>query len=153
MTGGGPRDWDKELAEIDKIIAKSPPAQLPSGAAPSPAASNTQAVARGPAPAPAMTRRGALATWLRVGLGAALAIGMTQWPYFHACGTSLFLYLGATGVVMVAGVWSSVSSWRRRMGAAHTIALLVLLAGGILAADAVLPRIGYAKRTATWWCP
>ena len=78
---------------------------------------------------------------------------MTQWPYFHACGLWLFLYLGAVGVVMVSGLWGMVSSWRRRMGLAHSLALAVFLWGGILAADSVLPRIGYAKRAAVWMCP
>jgi hypothetical protein len=65
----------------------------------------------------------------------------------------LFLYTGAAGVVALAGLWSSVSSWRRRMGLAHTISLLVTLWGLILAAAVVLPRIGYAKAAATWFCP
>ncbi len=150
MTGPG-RDWDKELADIDKVIAKTPPAQL---AAPSGGGAPAGApAARAPSvPAP-VGRKAALSTWLRVLLGAALAVGMTQWPYFHACGPALFLYVGSIGVVGLAGLWGAVSSWRRRMGLAHTISLLVLLAGGVLAASEVLPRIGYAKRTATWFCP
>ncbi len=86
-------------------------------------------------------------------LGALLGAAMTQWPYVHACGTALFLYLGAAGVVVMAGIWSAVSSWRRRMGQAHVVSLLVALWGGMLVAATVLPRIGYAARSATWWCP
>ena len=164
MTGPGARDWDKELAEIDKIIAKTP-----QGSAPQPATGSAPGLPAprgggggvgvgggggggGSAVAP-VGRRAALSTWVRVGLGVALAAGMTQWPYFHGCGTSLFLYLGAIGVVGLAGLWGAVSSWRRRMGLAHTISLLVLLAGGLLAAREILPRIGYAKAAALWWCP
>lgn len=143
-----PRDWDKEMAEIDKIIAGTPPAKVTAGSsAPAPASRQTPAVA-----APA-SGRAALWTWLRVGLGVALGIGMTQWPYFHACGTALFIYLGAIGTVSLAGIWGMVSSWRRRMGVAHTVALLVFLWGGYLAASEILPRTGYAKRAATWLCP
>ena len=152
MTGGQPRDWDKEMAEIDKVLAKSPPARLterPSASGP-PAA---PAPPRGGSVAGPTGRRAVLATWFRVGLGVALAAGMTQWPYFHACGTALFLYLGAIGMVGLSGIWGMVTSWRHRMGLAHTVSLVVLLWGGILAAAAVLPRNGYAKRTATWICP
>jgi hypothetical protein len=154
VTGPGARDWDKELADIDKIIAKTPPGQLAGQPGSAPPA--LPAPKGGGSPPPAAQRAGkgaALSTWLRVLLGVALAVGMTQWPYFRACGTSLFLYLGATGIVVLAGLWGAVSSWRRRMGAAHTISLLVMLAGGVLAAREVLPRIGYAKGSAVWWCP
>ncbi len=156
MTGPGARDWDKELADIDKIIAKAP-AQLPapsSGGGPAAPAPAPRPPGGGVAvAAPAVRRRAVLSTWFRVLLGVALATGMTQWPYFHACGTAFFVYLGSIGVVGLAGLWGAVSSWRRRMGLAHTISILVLLAGGALAASEVLPRIGYAKRTATWFCP
>ena len=156
MTSPGPRDWDKELADIDKIIAKTPPGKLtpaPSeGAAPPPARASAAAPPVAALPAP--PRKGAaLSTWLRVLLGVALAAGLTQWPYFHACGSGLFLYLGAIGVAMLAGVWGAATSWRRRMGLAHTISLMVILSSGVLAASEVLPRVGYAKRVATWWCP
>lgn len=142
------RDWDKELAEIDKVIARSP---APSGPAPAPAS-------REPAGAPAALppaggRKAAAATWLRVLLGLVLAVGMTQWPYQAACGWRLFLYLGASVVVVGAGLWSAISSWRRRMGLAHTIALLVLLWGLVLVAREVLPRVGYAARQLEWTCP
>ncbi len=150
MTGGQPRDWDKEMADIDKILAKTPPAQPaersnvggPAAAAP----------ARGKALGP-VGRRAVLATWFKVGLGVALAAGMTQWPYFHACGTALFLYLGAIGMVGLSGVWGMITSWRHRMGLAHTVSILVLIWGGILAAATILPRNGYARLTATWVCP
>ncbi len=156
MSTDQPRDWDKEMAEIDKIIAKTPPAQLGSGpGGPAPAV----AKGAGPAAAPARAavaptgRAAVISTWVRVGLGVALGVGMTQWPYFHACGTALFLYLGAVGVVGVSGLWGMITSWRRRMGLAHIVSLAVLLWSGVLAAATVLPRIGYAQRAATWICP
>jgi hypothetical protein len=77
---------------------------------------------------------------------------MTQWPYGHACGVGLWLYLGAVGTVGLAGVWGLVSSWRYRMPVAHVLSLLVLIWGGVLAAAVVLPRIGYARETAAWLC-
>lgn len=151
MSGetGGPRNWDKELADIDKIMAGTPPAKL----VPGPSAAPQAPTARRSAAVGPVGRKEFLSTWFRVGLGVLLGLGMTQWPYFHACGTSLFLYLGAVGVVSLSGLWGAITSWRRRMGLAHTLSLLVLIWGGVLAASAILPRIGYAKRAAVWWCP
>ena len=133
------RDWDKELSEIDKQIARQP-ATGPG----KPAAASTGAVVSG---------RAVFTTWLRVVLGLALALGMTQWPYLHQCGLNLFLYCGAIVTVIVAGVWSGVSSWYRRLALAHVLSILVVLWGLVLAARETLPRIGYAQETATWFCP
>ncbi len=143
-----PRDWDKELADIDKVIAKSPAAapigRGTPGAAPA---------AGGRVVAPSGGGRlVVLTTWLRVTLGLALAVAITQWPYANACGLNLAVYLGAIVTVAVAGLWSSVSSWRRRLGVAHTLSLLVLLWGLVLAAREVLPREGYARHARTWSC-
>lgn len=139
------RDWDKELAAIDKVIARQPAG----GGAPAPA---------GRAALPAATggvrggRFAGLTTWLRVGLGLLLAVGITQWPYANACGLNLGVYLGAIATVIVAGGWSAISSWHRRMGLAHTISLGVLLWGLFLAAREVLPRTGYAREARPWTC-
>ncbi len=139
-----PRDWDRELAKIDQMIARMPAPKAPalaSGAEPAP----------GPPPA-GRSRFGAVTTWLRVGLGLLLAVGITQWPYPSACGLNLAVYLGAIGGVVIAGVWSAVTSWQRRLGWAHTLSLLVALWGLVLLAREVLPRIGYARATAHWFC-
>jgi hypothetical protein len=146
-----PRDWDKELADIDKAIARLPskgpaPAQAQSGGGSAPSAGRPMAVATG-------GKLAVFTTWLRVGLGVALAVGITQWPYASACGFNLIMYLGAISVVTIAGLWSSISSWRRRLGVAHTLSLLVLLWGLLLAAREVLPRTGYARHQRTWSCP
>ncbi len=140
------RDWDKELAAIDKVMAR-------------PAAPGAKPAVQGGGgpvaalPAAPVGRRAALFTWVRVLLAVAVAAGMAQWPYLHDCGTSLFIYLGAVATVIIAGLWSSVTSWQRRMGLAHSIALGVTLWGVLLGAQAILPRIGYAKVVAHWWCP
>ena len=149
-----PRDWDKEMAEIDKLMAQ-PSAQLPAkaGAAPSaPARPSGGGAAPVPA-APVVSRKAVFATWLKVLLAALAAGAMTQWPYAHACGTGLFLYLGASAVIALSGVTGAISSWKRRMGLAHIVSLLVMLWGVGLAAAVVLPRIGYAREAATWFCP
>lgn len=136
-----PRDWDKELAAIDKAMARGP----------APAAGAPVATKGSMAPA-VVPKRAAVATWLRVLLGLTLAGAMTQWPYAHQCGVELYFYLAAAFTVIVAGVWSGISSWYRRLGWAHTLSLLVVLWGIFLASREILPRVGYAKHLAYWVC-
>ena len=148
-----PRDWDKEMADIDRVIAAGPPTPAP--AQPAPLAQ----VARAPS-APAAAPRGAdgggryaaAFTWVRLALGLSLGAAMTQWPYTHGCGLPLFVYLGAVLAVLVAGAWSLVSSWKTRSAFAHFLAIALIIWGGVLAAREVLPRIGYAKQAAEWIC-
>ena len=142
------RDWDKELADIDKVIARSPAPSVGAPALPAGQPQGARSVT-----APPGGKRATLWTWTQVILGGLLAVGMTQWPYSHGCGIKLFLYLGAAGIVVVAGLWGSLSSWRRRMGLAHSLAMLVVLTGLILVAREVLPRVGYAKQASAWMCP
>lgn len=148
-TKDGPRDWDKELAEIDKLIAAGPPAGAP--AAPRPAAPPARAPSGG-VPAPTAGRRAALATWLRLGLALLLGAGLTQWPYTHGCGLPLVAYLGGIGTLVVASCWSMISSWRSRSGFAHFVSIGLLFWGTFLGAREVLPRVGYAKTRAGWRC-
>ncbi|MGA2384552.1 MAG: hypothetical protein ABSG61_14085 [Gemmatimonadales bacterium] len=155
MSGGQPpRDWDKELAQIDKLIASGGGAGAQSPAAPAPAAQPAPRASRAPAVhESAPGRRGVLFTWLRLLLGLALGVAITQWPYVRGCGIPLFGYLVAVAGVIVAGLWSAVSSWRSRSALAHILSIALFCWGGVLAAREVLPRIGYARTTATWFCP
>ncbi len=41
---------------------------------------------------------GRLGTWARIAIGCLVAGAMTQWPYAHACGSELGLYLAAVGM-------------------------------------------------------
>lgn len=146
-----PRNWDKELAEIDRLLAKGgPPAPAPAqaGTARPPAASPPPQQA----PVPAGRRGSVLGTWLRALSGVVVAAAMTQWPYAHACGVPLLLYAGAAAAVVVAGLWGAVSSWRSRIPAAHIVSLVAAGWGLGLLASVVLPRIGYAAQQLTWWC-
>jgi hypothetical protein len=152
----GPRDWDKELAQIDKLIAsgsggQQPPAPAPGAAAPA-ARKGGGAPAAGP-PAAEGRSRAAFVTWVRLLLGLLVGIGITQWPYQRACGVLLLGYLVAVAGVIVAGLWSALSSWRSRSSLAHVLSLGLLAWGGVLGAREVLPRVGYAKAGATWMCP
>lgn len=146
-----PRDWDKELAEIDRMLSKGgPAAPVPAqaGSARPPAASQP------PQQAPVLTgRRGSvLGTWLRALSGILVAAAMTQWPYAHGCGVPLLLYTGASAAVVVAGVWGAMAGWRSRIAAAHVVSLVAAGWGFGLLASVVLPRIGYAAEQLTWWC-
>jgi len=144
-----PRDWDKELAEIDRLIARAP-AQDPK---PAPRAGTAKPTGPAAPAGPVAGRTGRpLGVWLRVGLGVVLGLALTQWPYARACGLGLFLYLGVVGMTVLAGVWGSVVSWRRRMGLAHAVALGVVLWGFGVAASVVLPRVGYARASLFWLC-
>jgi hypothetical protein len=142
------RNWDKELAEVDKLLAKLPAADPTLGRG----AATTAQAAHGALTAPAPRTSGPVGAWLRAGLAAALAIGVSFWPYAHACGFQLFYYLGGVTVLVGAGLWGAVTSWNRRAGGPHVLSLASLAWGFVLAAAEVLPRIGYAQRTATWFC-
>jgi len=144
------RDWDKELAEVDRLLNQLPSHREEQVAA---QASKRAQPAGRPGPSAADAGGGRIGTWARVGLGLLLGIGMPLWPYDHACGIKLFIYLGGVLTVVVAGVWSSLSSWKRRMGTAHLISQLLVVWGLVLTAEVLLPRMGYAKTPATWFCP
>ena len=142
-------DWDKELSKIDKQLESvSDEALFPTKAAASPQA-KVRAVE-------AQQSTSTLGVVLRLLLATALGVAMVFWPYETRCGPGLAGYLAATIAVVAGGVWSAVWSWRHRTGRAHLLSLLLILWGGLLAAQEILPRIGYAKpdmsRPAGWVC-
>ncbi len=93
-----------------------------------------------------------LGAWTRVGAAAALGAAVLYWPYAHDCGWLLHSYLGVVGAVLVSGGWASWSAWRARVAAAHVLALIVVFWGVVLAAEQLLPRIGYAAVDLAWRC-
>jgi hypothetical protein len=143
------RNWEKELAKIDKQLESvSDEALFPTKDAKTPAAKEA-AVAK-------QRSTSTLAVAARLLLGVALGVGMLFWPYETRCGIGLAGYLAAVGVLVTAGVWSALWTWRHRTAKAHLLSLLLVLWGGVLGATEILPRIGYAKpdpaRTG-WVCP
>lgn len=147
----GPRDWDKELADVDRAIQKM---KAPLNPPPAPPGTGQRPMVA-PAAAPATkeaTRGGRLATWFRVVLVLLLGAAAPFWPYPHHCGLNLFLYLGVVGLVVIAGVWGASSSWHRRMGLPHVLSILTVIWGLALVASEVLPRIGYAAASLAWGC-
>lgn len=153
------RDWDKELAKVDKQLASlsddallgPPPATTGAKGAPAPRAEKASRAA--PSEPRATTSFG---VYGRVILSMLVGVAMLLWPYPIRCGVGLAGYLAAVAVVTASGVWSSVWTWRHRASKAHTLSLLLILWGLVLGSIEVLPRIGYAKpdlkHPAMWIC-
>jgi hypothetical protein len=131
-----PRDWDKELADVDRAIAKQQP---PAG---SPVA--------GTSPPP--RRFGALA-WLWTVVAIILAVALVVWPYDKSCGLRLIFFLGAALLAVMLGVLGAIKSWAHRQGVPLLLSLLAVLFAGVMAAREILPRAGYAKQALEWTCP
>jgi len=143
------RDWDRELKEVDRLLNQLPTHREEQVAA----AASPKRVPVAPAGGAAPESGSRLGTWARVGLGLLVGVGMPFWPYSHGCGFKLLFYMVGVLAVVVAGVWSGLSSWKRRMGLAHVLSQLLVIWGLVLAAAVVLPRVGYAKDAAMWFCP
>ncbi|HET6680082.1 MAG TPA: hypothetical protein VFG84_02700 [Gemmatimonadaceae bacterium] len=143
-------NWDAQLSKIDKVLERtSDEALLPT---PPAAAGSPEVAARA-------AEQKTTSTWgvmTRVVLAVALGVGMIFWPYSARCGVGLAAYLAAVGVLVGAGVWTSIWTWRHRSARAHLLSLLLIVWGGVLGAAEVLPRVGYATPTpshpAVWSC-
>lgn len=156
---------DSLMDEVDTLLKKLPgadPTLRSEPDAPPPAAAafvgNAGAAPRQQRPPPRLgtppgpTKGEKVATWAALGGGAILGVALTQWPYASACGFSLFGYLAAVFTVILVAGWVFIATWFHRMGVAHTMALILGFWGVVLAAEQVLPRIGYAEEEATWMC-
>lgn len=152
----GPRDWDKEMADIDRIIKADPapaPPTTPAGAAvPARPGATAQAAPRAAPGAPAARTRDTLGVWLKTILGALGFGALLVWPYGTACGTPLYGFLAGATAVAASGIWTMGSAWRHRRAVAHIVGLFILLGGIGLAASEILPRTGYAAVAKTWTC-
>ena len=145
-------EWDKKLAEVDKVISKLPAKSAPTGPGPAAKQPGSPPAAERAAARPARAVAGPLSVWIRVGLTAILAVALTQWPFAMACGVGLYGYLAAAGLVVGSSLWGAVSTWRQRLPKAHILALLALLGGLTLLGLEILPRIGYANHVQAWTC-
>ena len=143
-----PRDWDRELADIDRAIAKQ---NAPGASPPAAPAPDARHPALPPGSAP-VRRRSVALTWFWVALAVALGVALAIWPYERACGLQLFFYLGAVGVTALAALLGALASWSHRRAVAHVLSLLVLTWAAVAAAREVLPRTGYAAAARTWMC-
>ena len=144
------RDWDAEMRKIDRHIEAVP------DAAPLPATGAKAPASRAPAEVGSAVTSG-FGVFARLALAVTLGVAINFWPYGARCGLGLAIYLGAVATLITAGGWASVWTWRHRAAKAHTLSLLLVLWGLLLAALDVLPRAGYARATpahpAQWACP
>ena len=145
------REVDRLLAGLANIGSQTDRDPRPRGKPPSSDLVTQRGVPRA-RPNEAQTRGDTIALWARVCLGVVFGGVMTQWPYPSGCGLPLLGYLGAVAMVMVAGAWIAVASWRLRHEGAHILAVVILFWGIVLAAEQVLPRTGYAAERASWHC-
>lgn len=147
------REVDRLLAQLANVGSQPARDQGPRGGAPAPHPV-TRPRSPGVAPSIAAPPRGHLvALWTRVLLGIALGGWMTQWPYPYGCGSPLLGYLGAVLTVLLTGAWIAFASWKLRSGVTHILSLILFFWGIVLAAEQLLPRIGYAADRASWRCP
>jgi hypothetical protein len=139
-----------QTATVDQLIHDLRPLGRPAATAPTPPVGARPARSRLRPLRPPMRP---LAVWACVGLGVLLGAVMPLWPYARGCGWGLSFYLFATAMVVISGVWALLISWKSRLAVAHALGLVTLLWGLTLTAQAVLPRVGYAKNAAAWTCP
>ena len=142
-------DWDRELKRIDRQLESISDDVLirePANATP---AERQQVVVE-------RERTSTFAALARLSLAVLVGVAILFWPYSARCGAGLAAYLGAVGVVVLAGAWSAIWTWRHRTARAHVLSLLILAWGLVLGAMEVLPRAGYAIPTpehpAAWRC-
>lgn len=164
------RNWEAELAKIDKQLASISDEQLMATSAPVPAKgaaapkglpkalpAGKAAVASMPIASPSAVAGKPWVSWLKVLIAVAAAAGLMFWPWPAKCGAPLMGFTAATGGVALLGLWSAIGTWRHRLGLAHVASLLVTVWGVALGAREVLPRVGYAvptaERGAGWSCP
>jgi hypothetical protein len=131
-----PRDWDKELANIDRAMAKQ--AESPS---------------KRPVPTAPPGKRFVALAWFWALLAILLAVALIVWPYDRSCGIRLIFFLGACLLALLAGLVGGFTGWAHRQGLPFALSLLVFLLAGVVAAREVLPRVGYARQSLEWTCP
>lgn len=154
------RNWEAELAKIDKqlasisdeqLVAEKRAAQTRPAAGPPSAVAGPQAPARSVAP-----ERGRWRGWVQTAVAVGAGASLMFWPWPPRCGVPLYGFVGACAGVSLLGMWSAHGTWKHRLGIAHMLSLGVVLWGLVIGAREVLPRVGYAipdaTRGASWSC-
>ena len=160
------RNWEAELAKIDKQLSSVSDEQLvaerraaltapKAGALPG-AAPAASPAGKGAPPSAGARTVGSWTSWAKVLVAVGGAAGLMLWPWPTNCGTPLLGYTAASFGVAALGVWSAFGTWRHRLGLAHLASLLVVVWGVALGVREVLPRVGYAiptvERGPNWEC-
>jgi hypothetical protein len=133
-----PKDWDKELANIDRAMAKQSATPASTGALGAPTAPRRRLIAL---------------AWFWTVLGLVLGIALLLWPYDKNCGIRLIFFLGAALLAVLMAVLGAFASWAHRQGAAMLLSLIVIVWAGVMGAREILPRAGYAREARGWTCP
>ena len=143
-------DWSTQLKKIEREFNGLPPE-------PSPAFKKMQSEEERRAQERAQQRAAMIGAGARLVLVFALYTALAIWPYDNQCGSGLLGYLAVETVIVVGGVWVAFTTWRYRLPKMHTLSLFIVLAGLILIAAEVLPRVGYAavdpKHPPRFSCP
>ncbi len=143
-------DWSVQLKKIEREFNGLPPE-------PSPAFKKMQSEEERRAQERAQQRAAMIGAGARLVLVFALYTALAIWPYDNQCGSGLLGYLAVETVIVVGGVWVAFTTWRYRLPKMHTLSLFIVLAGLILIAAEVLPRVGYAavdpKHPPRFSCP
>jgi hypothetical protein len=134
-----PRNWDREMADIDRAIAKQQPA--------------TGGPVQPGSPPAAPQRRFVALTWFWTVIAVLLGVALLLWPFDRNCGIRLIFFIGAGGLALLAGVIGALNSWAHHRGLAHLLSLLVILFAGVMLMREILPRAGYAREARDWTCP
>ena len=143
-------NWASQLKKIEREFEGLPPE-------PSPAFKKLQSEEERRAKERAQQRTAMFGAGARLILVFALGAALAMWPYSRECGWGWIGYLGVEGVIVAGGLWVAATTWRGRLPKMHAFSLFVVLAGLVLIAAEVLPRIGYAatdpKHPPQLWCP
>jgi hypothetical protein len=131
-------DWSVQLKKIEREFQGLPPE-------PSPAFKKMQSEEQRRAQERVQQRAAMIGGGARLFLVAALGVALAFWPYENGCGSGLAGYLAVEVVIIVGGLWVAISTWRARLPKMHILSLLIVLAGLVLVAIEVLPRVGYAS--------
>lgn len=130
-------DWSTQLKKIEREFDGLPPE-------PSPAYKKLQSEEQRRAQERSQQRAATISAGARLVLVFALGVALTLWPYERECGSGLFGFLGVEAMIVVGGVWVAFTTWRYRLPRMHALSLFIVLAGLVLLAAEVLPRVGYA---------
>ena len=143
-------NWASQLKKIEREFEGLPPE-------PSPAFKKLQSEEERRAKEKAQQRTAMFGAGARLILVFALGAAIVIWPYSRECGWGWFGYVGVEAVIVAGGLWVAFTTWRGRLPKMHAFSLLIVLAGLVLIAAEVLPRIGYAatdpKHPPQLWCP
>lgn len=143
-------DWSTQLKKIEREFDGLPPE-------PSLAYKKLQSEEERRAKERAAQRVALIGVTARLILVAAVGVALLFWPYDKTCGLGLFGFLGAEAVIVIGGIWIGITTWRARLPRMHLVSIVIGLAGLILIAADVLPRIGYAavdaKSPPSFACP